>query len=196
IDSTGAVIYSGDQQALNTYVDSSLLQPTNIDGNTAFSALTAPITADINPALTLQTQLGDLKGGLGVVPGQISETLSSPATTTTIDLSQAKTIDDVKDLIENALGPGNVTVAINAAKNGITITPTAGTISIADVAGGTAASDLGIAGSTAASIDSGDLDPALTLTTNLADLNGGTGIGPTAGERVLVPQPPPHQENR
>jgi flagellar hook-associated protein 3 FlgL len=186
IDGTGAVVYSGDQQALNTYVDSSLLQPTNIDGNTAFRALTAPITADLNPALTLQTQLGDLKGGLGVVPGQISVTLSSPATTTTIDLSQAKTIGDIKDLIENALGPGNVTVSINAAKNGITITPTAGTISIADVAGGTAASDLGITGPAAASIDSGDLDPALTLTTNLADLNGGTGIGPTAGNGLLI----------
>jgi flagellar hook-associated protein 3 FlgL len=186
IDSTGAVIYSGDQQALNTYIDAGLLQPTNIDGNTAFSALTAPITSDVNPALTLQTQLSDLKGVQGVIPGQISVTLSSPATTATIDLSQAKSIGDLKDLIENALGPANVTVSINPAKNGITITPTAGTISITDVASGTAASDLGIAGPAAASIDSGDLDPALTLTTNLADLNGGTGIGPTAGNGLLI----------
>jgi flagellar hook-associated protein 3 FlgL len=54
------------------------------------------------------------------------------------------------------------------------------------VAGGTAAADLGITGPAAASIDSGDLDPALTLTTNLADLNGGTGIGPTAGNGLLI----------
>ena len=186
VDSSGAVVYSGDQQTLNTYVDTNLTQGTNLDGNTAFSALTAPITADLNPALTLQTQLSDLNGGKGIVPGQISVTLSSPATTTTIDLSQAKTIGDLKGLIESSLGAANVTVSINPAKNGITITPTAGTITIASPAGGTTASDLGIVASAAASINSSDLNPALTLTTKLADLNGGTGIGPTAGNGLLI----------
>jgi flagellar hook-associated protein 3 FlgL len=185
-DSTGAVVYSGDQQSLNTYVDTNLTLGTNIDGNTAFSALSAPVTADLNPALTLQTQLSDLKGGQGVVPGQISVTLTNPATTTTIDLSQAKTIGDLKDLIENALGAANVTVSINPAKNGISITPTAGTITIASPAGGTTATDLGIVGSAAASINSADLNPTLTLTTKLSDLNGGTGIGPTAGNGLLI----------
>jgi flagellar hook-associated protein 3 FlgL len=185
-DASGAVVYDGDQQSLNTYVDTNLTQGTNIDGNTAFSALSAPITADLNPALTLATQLSDLKGGQGVVPGQISVTLTSPATTTTIDLSQARTIGDLKDLIENALGAANVTVSINPAKNGITIIPTAGTITIANPAGGTTASDLGIVGSAAASINSGDLNPTLTFTTNLSDLNGGTGIGPTAGNGLVV----------
>jgi flagellar hook-associated protein 3 FlgL len=54
------------------------------------------------------------------------------------------------------------------------------------VAGGTTATDLGIVGTAAASIDSGDLNPALTLTTRLADLNGGTGIGPTAGNGLVI----------
>src|SRR5262249_30986227 len=121
-----------------------------------------------------------------IVPGQITVTLSNPATTAVIDLSQAKTIGDLKDLIENALGPANVTVAINPTKNGITISPAVGTISIADVPGGSAATDLGIIASAVASIDSGDLDPSLTLTTNLADLNGGTGIGATAGNGLLI----------
>ena len=183
---SGGVLYSGDQQALNTMVDVGMSQATNIDGQTAFSALTSAPTADLNPALTLQTSLSDLKGGAGVVPGTISVTLSSPATTTSIDLSQARTIGDLKSIIENALGPGNVTVSINAAKNGITITPAAGTITIANLPNGTAASDLGIAGTGAASINSGDLDPALSLTTKLADLNGGTGIGPTAGNGLLI----------
>jgi flagellar hook-associated protein 3 FlgL len=180
------VAYNGDQQNLSTSIASGMMEATTIDGNTALASLSPPAGSDINPALTLQTRLSDLKGGQGVIPSQINVTLSSPATTQTIDLSQAKTIGDVQSLIENALGPANVTVAINPAQNGILITPTAGTITIANPAGGTTASDLGIVGSAAASIDSGDLNPALTLTTNLADLNGGTGIGPTAGNGLLI----------
>ena len=180
------VAYTGDQQSLNTYVGSGLTTATSLDGNTALAALSPPAGADLNPALTLQTRLSDLKGGQGVIPGQINVTLSSPATSQTIDLSQAKTIGDVKNLVENALGAANVTVAINPAKNGIVITPAAGTITIANPVGGTGASDLGIVGSAAASIDSGDLNPALSLTTNLSDLNGGTGIGPTAGNGLLI----------
>ena len=183
---SNGVAYSGDQQSLSTYIAPGLTAATSIDGNTALAALSPPAGSDLNPALTLLTRLSDLKGGQGVVPGQINVTLSSPATSLKIDLSQAKTIGDVKGLIENALGTANVTVAIDVAKNGISITPTAGTITIANPAGGTAASDLGIVGAAAASIDSGDLNPQLTLTTNLADLNGGAGIGPTAGKGLLI----------
>ena len=98
ITSDGSVRYSGDQQTLSTFVSAGLSQATNIDGNTALAALTPPITADLNPALTLKTQLSDLKGGQGILPGKISVTLSSPATTQTIDLSAAKTIGDVRDI--------------------------------------------------------------------------------------------------
>ena len=180
------VAYNGDQQSLSTYVGSGLTTATSLDGNTALAALSPPAGTDLNPALTLQTRLSDLKGGQGVAPGQIDVTLSSPATSKTIDLSQAKTIGDVKNIIENALGSANVTVAINPAKDGITITPAAGTITIANPAGGTTASDLGIVGSAAASINSGDLNPELSLTTHLSDLNGGTGIGPTVGKGLLI----------
>ncbi len=183
---SNGIEYNGDQQSLSTYVAPGMLEATSIDGNTALGALSPPASSDLNPALTLQTQLSDLKGGQGVVPGPIDVTLSSPAVSTTIDLSQAKTIGDVKSIVENALGSANVTVAINPAKNGITITPTAGTITIANPAGGTAASDLGIIAVAVASVDTGDLNPAVTLNTNLADLNGGTGIGPTAGTGLLI----------
>lgn len=186
INSAGEVVYNGDERNLDALVGAGLTEATNVDGNTALAALSPPAGSNVDPALTLQTRLSDLKAGLGVVPGTISVTLSSPATTATIDLSQAKTIGDVKDLIENALGAANVTVAINGTKNGILITPTAGTIAISDPAGGTTASDLNIASAAAASVNSGDLDPTLTLTTNLSDLNAGTGIGVTAGKGLLV----------
>lgn len=180
------IAYNGDQVGQSTFTAPGMAQATTVDGNTALAALSPPVGSDLNPALTLATRLSDLKGGQGIVPGQISVTLSSPATSQTIDLSQARTIGDVKDLIENALGAANVTVAIDPAKIGISITPAAGTITIANLAGGTGASDLGIVGSATASIDSGDLNPALSLTTNLSDLNGGTGIGATAGKGLLI----------
>ncbi|MBI3864993.1 MAG: hypothetical protein HY290_24225 [Planctomycetia bacterium] len=186
IDPSGGVVYHGDQQSLDAPVAAGLAAATNVDGNSALAVLSPPISADVNPALTLQTRLSDLNGGQGVVPSQINVVLSSPATTVTIDLSQAKTIGDVKDLVENALGALNVTVSINTTKDGFLITPAAGTIAISDTAGGTGASDLRIASAAAASIDSGDLNPTLTLTTKLSDLNGGTGIGVTAGKGLLI----------
>src|SRR5262249_1861011 len=49
----GSVVYFGDQQSLTTFADISFLQPPNVDGNTALGVLPAPITADLDPALTL-----------------------------------------------------------------------------------------------------------------------------------------------
>lgn len=181
-----SVRYEGDRQQLNAYADLGLLLANNIDGDRGLGALTTPVGSDINPALTLQTSLRDLYGGRGVTPGQITVALSSPASTQTIDLSRAKTVGDLKTLIENAFTPGDVTVAINTAKNGIIVTPTAGTVTISDPTGGNTARDFNIVASAAASVDSGDLDPRMTIMTKLADLNGGTGIGPTAGNGLLI----------
>ena len=185
-NSSGDIVYSGDAQSLSALVGVGLSENTSVDGSSALAALSPPVGTDVNPALTLQTRLSDLKGGQGVVPGQIDVALSSPASAVSIDLSQAKTIGDVKDLVEQALGSANVTVAINSTKNGIVITPAAGTITISNAIGGSTASDLGIAATAAASVDSLDLNPTLSLTTKLADLNGGTGIGTTAGKGLLV----------
>lgn len=180
------VRYEGDTMSLNTFVDLTLQEATNVDGNAAFGALTEPVGADINPALTLQTSLGDLFGGKGVTAGTIDVTLSSPASTQTIDLSKAKTVSDLKAIVENAFPPGAVTVSINAAKNGIQIAPAAGTIAITDPVGSSSAARLHIASAATASIDTGDLDPRLTATTRLADLNGGTGIGPITGNGIRI----------
>lgn len=181
-----AVRYDGDVLPLNSFLDFGLLQATNVDGHSAFGALTAPVGSDVNPALTLQTSLTDLYGGSGVPPGAVTITLSSPVAAQTIDLTEAKTIGDLKSLIENAFTPGAITVAVNVAKNGIVITPTAGTVAIADVPGGNTARDLNIASAAVAQVNSGDLDPRLSLVTNLADLNGGTGIGATAGNGLRI----------
>jgi flagellar hook-associated protein 3 FlgL len=67
------------------------------------------------------------------------------------------------------------------------LTPSSGTITVADVPGGLTAADLGIRSAAAASVIGGDLDPRLTLQTTLASFNGGAGVTATAtgGLRIV-----------
>lgn len=189
-DSNGLIRYVGDTHSINSFVDLHLLMANNVDGNTAFGAITPAAGSDVDPALTLQTQLADLYGGLGVDLGPISVTLDNGGVpqTATVDLTGAETIGDIQTRLEDAFsgGPLTLTVAINATSNGLQLTPSAGTVAVADIAGARVARDLGIASTAAAQIDGGDLNPALTLQTQLADFNGGTGIGPTAGNGLLI----------
>ncbi len=188
MNANNTVTYNGDQQNLNSFMDLGQLVGVNVDGNAAFGALTPPIGSDLNPALTAQTQLSDLAGGAGVPMGKISVALaggSSPQTAT-VDLSSAKTVSDVENMIAAAFPPGSVTVGLNAAQNGLTISAASGTVAVADLNGGATARDLGLAGAAAAQIIGGDLNPALTLTTPLSALNGGTGIGATAGKGLVI----------
>ena len=181
----GSIQYNGDQASIQTRIDSGELLANNVDGQSALEALSPEFGNDINPALTLSTNLSDLNGGEGVAPQDISITLSSVGSPQTVDLSSAKTIGDIKTLIENTLGEANVTVSINAAKNGIQIVPATGTVTVTDLSGGNTASRLALVGS-GATVVGGDLQPKLTLHTNLADLNGGTGIGSTTGTGLLI----------
>ena len=66
------------------------------------------------------------------------------------------------------------------------LTPSAGTVAVSNVTGSTLATDLGIASAAVAQVNGGDLDPGITLQTTLASLNGGTGIGPTAGTGLVI----------
>ena len=181
-----AVRYEGDQFQINGYIDLGLQQANNLDGASAFGALSPPVTSDANPALTLKTRISDLYGGGGVSLGQISVSLSADPPTKTIDLANVQTVGDLKATIEAAFTPGAVTVSINAAKNGISVTPASGTVSISDLSGGFTAANLGIRSTATAGIVGGDLNPRLTKDTLISDLNGGTGIGVTAGKGLLI----------
>ncbi|MEX0716086.1 MAG: hypothetical protein WD066_05845 [Planctomycetaceae bacterium] len=186
------VVYRGDTQAIMSFVDAGLLTANNVDGRSAFAALSTPISKDVNPALTLDTRIADLHGGLGVALGKVTVTVddgTNPVTTRTIDLSAAGTLRDVKTALEDGFsdGPPSITVEIDPdSKHGLRITPSGGTVTVADSSGGRAASDLGIAATAQAIVDGGDLDPRLTLNTSLADLNGGAGIGVAAGNGLRI----------
>ncbi|MEX0702166.1 MAG: hypothetical protein WD069_08730 [Planctomycetales bacterium] len=188
------VVYRGDRQALQSFIDAGLSIANNVDGQQAFRGMTAPISKDVDPALSLDTRIADLHGGRGLVLGEIAVTVDdgvNPAATRNVDLAGARTIRDIKTVLEAAFAGGPPTLAVDidpASRSGLRITPSGGTATIADVNGARVAADLGIAAAAQAVVNGGDLDPFLTLQTNLADLNGGTGIGATAaaGLRIVL----------
>jgi len=187
----GFVRYNGDGQSLNSFVDFDLLVANNVDGATAFGALTPPVGADLDTALTLDTKIADLHGGAGVELGSIVVTVDdtvNPVQSVTVDLSNAETIQDIKTILENAFaGPApNLTVDVDpTSKNGIRLTPSGGTVAVTDIDGSTVAADLGITSPATAVINGADLDPTVTLLTKLADLNNGAGVAQTAGKGLL-----------
>lgn len=186
-----AIRYNGDSQSLLTFADFNSLVANNIDGQSAFAGLSkSTSTQDLNPTLTLSTSLSSLRGGSGVTPGSLEITVVDGSTTInkTVDLSQADTLQDVKDRIENAFASSGVTVsvAINGSNSGLSITPATGTIAIQNATGSTTASDLGIVSAAAASVNGSDLDPQLSIFTPLSSLNNGTGIGATAGTGLKI----------
>lgn len=158
----------------------------------AFGALSARVEGDrdLNPDLVPSMRVQDLNGarGLGVELGTISIDVGGVGTTQ-VDLSTADTVQDVIDLIDDAiatlesdtsttiLGPGRV--GINSNSNGFAFDVVAGlTLTIDEVGGGTAAEDLGLSQApfTSAAPDGADVDPRLTLLTNLSNLPGLAGL--------------------
>jgi flagellin-like hook-associated protein FlgL len=185
--STGGVEYLGDTGALTSYVDYRQNPAFNLDGAELFGMLSSQVTGyvDLNPIVTADARLADLGGSanVGVKTGLIRVTLSSPANTFTVDLTQADTVGDVVDAINAAasaagltVGPGGqINAAIDPAGSGIGITLGAGTITVAEVGQGVTARDLGLLAANAAAVGGQDLSPRLTTTTRLDSLFGGAG---------------------
>ena len=181
----GTVRYTGDLQTISSYIDFGQLSPNNVDGATAFGAVTEPVGGDVDPALTFDTRLTDLLGGDGVETGKLRVTLDNGGLTTAIiDLVGAKTIGDLKTRIENAFGPGDLTVSIAADNKSLRLVPGAGTIAVEDMPGFTIASDLDIKSGPVASITGTDLNPRLTLSTKLSTLNAGAGASLAGGLKI------------
>jgi len=189
---SGFVRYNGDKFNIDSFIDLNFLLANNLDGDFTFSALTKPVGNDIDPALSLDTRITDLNGGLGVQLGSIVITVDdgvNPVAIQTVDLTAAETIRDIKTLIENAFAPGPPTLTVDVdpvSNNGFILTPSGGTVSVTDLTASTVARDLGIASAAVPVINGVDLDPRITLLTPLATLNNGAGIGPTVGNGLLI----------
>ena len=168
--------YQGNNTQLQSFSDIGLLFSTNATGDQVFGALSAPINSvDLNPNVTPNTPLSDLNGGAGVSLGSIQ--VSDGTHTRIIDLSNAATLQDVKDLLEAQPSGGNLPPMLNVqiTNNGLQVSQVgSGQLSISEVGQGTTARGLGILSPTNATstITGSDLNPKLTLTTSLDNILG------------------------
>jgi flagellar hook-associated protein 2 len=148
------------------------------DSETTGLGLTEISFENARAGLTSKTVLADLNGGEGVRRGKIVLSDSSGASAT-VDLSQAVTVDDVLDAINAQTG-----VAIKAEVDGdsIKLVHSNGlSFSVANAFGSNAATDLGIAGSSAVVMGQQTLQGSglqrLSGQTALGILNDGNGVG-------------------
>lgn len=179
------VLFRGDFGRLQTTLDSDLSQTQfTISGADFFRAVSGAVQGrvDLNPALTLETRVQDLAGatGNGVDLGRI--VIDNGSEQTIVDLSGSATVGDIIDKL-NAAAPSNVRASITATSIVLDWVGTGpGQITVADVEGGTTATDLGIFGSNPSNQIIGvDLNPRLTRLTPLSVLNLGAGVDLSAG---------------
>ncbi|MBX3415425.1 MAG: hypothetical protein KF708_22265 [Pirellulales bacterium] len=168
------VEYRGNEGTLLSYADLDVLFATNITGHDVFGTFSSSVqgTADLNPVVSADTPLADLFDGEGVPLGSVQ--ISNGTTTSTIDLSGAKTLGDIARLLE-AHPPAGSVVRADLTTNGLRVALDSGDLRLVDVGGGTTATHLGIAragGSGPGPVVSTDLAPRVTKTTRLDDLLG------------------------
>ena len=183
----GVAEYRGDTASIRTTVDAGQDPAINLNGADLFGALSAKVGGflDLDPALTTGTRLADCDGATrtGIQRGVIRVSVTAPASSFEVDLTNADTIGDVIDSMNAAaadagltVGPGNqFDVAINAAGNGLDITSGAGDVAVTEAGSGTTARSLGILGSGAGTIAGTDIGCRVTGMTEIVSLFGGAG---------------------
>ncbi len=184
----GGYRFSGERGGLLASLGSASDVPITIGANNAIGALSNRIegTVDLDPNLTESTRLADLNGArqLGISKGVFTMSFNAGATVS-IDITDADTIGDVADTIEAAilqyeadnavtiLGPGGISVSGGA----LAFDVPSGDLEFFDSLGSTVGADLGIVQDPGAPFNALagtglDLDPRLTWTTPIAELNG------------------------
>jgi flagellar hook-associated protein 2 len=157
--------------------DSKAATDLGIAGSGSGTITGGPILAGLNTVL-----IASLNGGSGLNLGSIQIT-NAAGTPATVDLSGAKSVQDVLDTINNS-GIG-VQAALNQSGNGIQVTDNSGgpgSLTIAESGGGSTAAALGLLGTAAAgstTISGTNLQRQwVSGNTLLTDYNGGKGVGP------------------
>lgn len=177
----GGLRYQGQGDGLTNDVGQVISVGITISADKAFGALSTRVEGnfDLDPTMSLDTRLADLNGGrgLGVSLGSINVDVGG--TDIPVDLSTAHTVADVIAILESEIQTvdAGATVALSPAGNSFDVTPSVGfPITIAELAGGTTAADLGLTGTypAGATTSSGDVDPRLTEHTLLSGLSGVT----------------------
>jgi flagellar hook-associated protein 3 FlgL len=170
-------VYSGNSDTLEVEIGANLTIPITRPGSEVFGA-------DMNPALNGNTLLADLNGGAGVALGSFDIT-DRAGNVTNITVAAGATINSV--IADINLG-ANLTASLNASQTGLQIVDSSGLIlqslTVTESGGGTTAADLGILRVSDGNIVGSDLNPVLTATTLITDLNGGNGL--TLGQIDIV----------
>ncbi len=180
-----AIQFTGNLADIKSFDSLDGLLVNNVNAGATLKPYAQVQGSDLDPQLTATTRIQDLFGGKGVELGsiEVSVDTGSGAQTEIIDLTSANTIQDIITRIEAPFA-GDLTVSVGT--DGLNLTPSAGTVAVDDLTNSTVAVNLGIKSAAAGSITGADLNPGLSLYTNLSDLNNGTGIGTTAGKGLLV----------
>jgi flagellar hook-associated protein 3 FlgL len=179
IEEGGGVKFQGSKSTLSNDFDENTILNFMVDGDEVFGALSTRVegSRDLSPAITASTRLAHLNGtaGRGINRGTIQ--VSDGTTTALVDLSNADTIGDVVDAINNA-GIGTLTAAVGLDGQSLALgAGVADTISVNEVGGGTTAADLGIlqpgALGAGVALAGQNVGARVTPLTNLADLAPG-----------------------
>lgn len=207
----GGYRYLGDEGGLETDLGDAIDFPLTLDADKVVGATSTRVQGDIdlNPLLTAQTFLKDLRGPMtDKTLGTLNIQIDNGATTTEIavDVADAETISDLQDMVAAAVAdvmgaPPPVTLGVAADRLVVNVDP-----------GYTVTFDDGPAGSTAQALaldnvnftngvslklgPAADLNPRVSNHTTLADLNPATAIafgdvrfrnGPNAGVVTVDP---------
>ncbi|MEX1039499.1 MAG: hypothetical protein WDZ51_02640 [Pirellulaceae bacterium] len=174
----GFVQYQGNTNPLMSFADINLLFDTTVNGHAAFGAISQDVhgLSDLNPTLSLDTRLSDLRGGRGIDKGSftITDGITPPVN---IDISSANTVGDVVRLLEANPPPGRkITARIDNQSLIVDIDDAGGgNLTVTEVGAGRVAAHLGILkinGNLTNPIVGTDLNPALTATTKLDNILG------------------------
>lgn len=171
---TNGIAYYGNNNSLMSYSDVDQLFQANATGQQVFGAISDAQrgAVDLNPNVTAGTKLTDLNRGLGVRLGSIAVT--DGTVTNIVDVSKAVTIGDVARILEANPPPGR-TVTARVSNQGLVVSLDGGNLSISEVGGGSTAAELGIkriGGTGPGPIVGADLNPQMTLGTQLSDVLG------------------------
>ncbi|QDU59544.1 flagellar hook-associated protein FlgL [Planctomycetes bacterium Pan216] len=173
------IVFSGDNELTESLRDIETTFASNVTANSSIgtdSAAGRGVALDVT--VDPGTRLSELNGGDGVRLGRVSIDNGTTADPVIVDLSEAATLNDVINAINNAL-PGTP-AQINATDSGLEIGGV-GAVVVQEVDGGRTASDLGILTSAAGSaipLDGDNLRPIITLNTSLSRLDPNIRTGP------------------
>lgn len=170
------VVFRGNETELQSIANLQRLLSSSISGNEVFGGLSTGVqgTIDFNPVLTEQTRLADIRGGLGFGGGSVE--ISDGTHRSIVHLDRVDTIADIKQKLQ-AGAPGDRSLAVEIDSDRLRLyfdDGQGGNLTIREVDGGTAATELGIVAtnSLASEVIGEDLDPILKLTTKLSEVLG------------------------